>query len=94
MKERIFIFKRGKKMNDEMDIKIIGNGDDWEGIYIDGKLKYQNHSINWWDLLKVLGIEFESLYVSEKYLGETVTQLPLNINEIPKKAFIGEENEN
>lgn len=40
---------------------IIDNGDDWVGIYIDGKLVTQGHQINPRELLKQLGYFVESL---------------------------------
>lgn len=37
--------------------------DDWIEIYIDGELKYENHSIRWEKLLDLLDIEYTSEYI-------------------------------
>lgn len=34
-------------------------GDDWSGLYVDGKLKFQNHRIEADDVLEALGLSFE-----------------------------------
>ena len=40
---------------------VIVRADDWMGVYLDGKLTYQGHSISEWHLLNMLGIK--STYV-------------------------------
>ena len=46
------------------DIKII-EYDDWIQIFIDGVLKYENHSISGIKILNLLGIEYGYLYVED-----------------------------
>jgi hypothetical protein len=37
--------------------KVVVQGDDWCGLYVDGKLVYENHSIPLRELAKHLGFE-------------------------------------
>ena len=62
------------------DIKFVF-ADDWTGLYVDGKLKYQNHSIDERKLLELLGIEFSSIYVEDyaEDLSAFGNTLPVNI---------------
>lgn len=49
-----------------MKITHVGNGDDWEAIYIDGRIWRQDHRMrtrDWIDLLALVGVEGESLSV-------------------------------
>lgn len=41
------------------EIMFVGNGDDWVGLYIDGKLKFQGHSIPRFELMAALGIGYK-----------------------------------
>lgn len=68
-------------------IVIVSNGDDWEGLYIDGKLVTENHRLSPRDVLNALGLTLERKHVSTEYLGGEVVSLPQNIKEIPKRAF-------
>jgi len=43
---------------------------DWQGLYIDGELKYEGHSIPIFILLKELGIEENTREVGNDYLEE------------------------
>ena len=39
--------------------------DDWEALYIDGKLVKEGHSVETEDVLDVLGIEYTSEYLDD-----------------------------
>lgn len=45
-------------------------GEDWEGVYIDGKLLEDGHSINPRDLLSNLGYQIESFDVNQQWLED------------------------
>ena len=40
---------------------VIARFDDWHGIYVDGKLKYENHSIPYFEIFNAIGMEFEEV---------------------------------
>jgi hypothetical protein len=69
-------------------ITIVSNGDDWEGLYIDGVLRKDSHSITPRDLANALGLEFEMKEVSPEWLGEEVVGLPSRLDKIPKRAIV------
>jgi hypothetical protein len=46
--------KEKHKMGKRVDFV---DGDDWEGLYIDGKLVLQDHSISAWEVIKLLAFE-------------------------------------
>lgn len=39
------------------------NGGDWEGMYVDGVLVTENHSLDPDDVLSLLGIEYETHWI-------------------------------
>ncbi len=50
-----------------MDIKLV-KADNWQGIYIDGELAAENHSLNPEDILYVLGVDHEVKWADEEWL--------------------------
>lgn len=48
--------------------------DTWEGLYIDGKLVKQEHSITKEELLKALGVSFSETYIEDP--NEQVSSFP------------------
>lgn len=56
-------------------------GDDWEGVYIDGKLVNENHSVNWPYVLKQLGHYVSVKEVDYEWLGER-GNFPEDISEV------------
>ena len=69
-------------------ITIVSNGDDWEGLYLDGLLFEQGHSITACQLAEALGLEWGRIEVSPRWLGEKVLSLPEGLDKIPKKAIL------
>lgn len=69
-------------------ITIVSNGDDWEGLYLDGVLFCQDHQITVHDLTAALGLDSETVEVSPRWLGEKVVSLPEKLSTIPKKAIL------
>ena len=57
------------------------NVDDWVGVYLDGKLEYENHSIDADDCLTLLGIECESLWVDPDWMGDRC-RLPEDLKDV------------
>jgi hypothetical protein len=62
------------------EVVIVG-GDDWEGIYIDGKLVREGHSIDSDDVLEALGIDYVSRGVNQEWLEE-MGSLPDNLSDV------------
>ncbi len=42
------------------------NGDDWEGLYYNGKLINEGHRINWIYALKKIGFKINSEYLTDE----------------------------
>lgn len=63
---------------------IIMRGDDWEGVYYNGKLLYQGHSIRWDDVLKQLGYNTVSNYIEEEHWEQLGWAFPENIEDVQK----------
>lgn len=51
---------------------------DWEGLYINSKLKYANHSLSAFDVLKCLELEFEELNFSDTNMETYGYNFPIN----------------
>ena len=61
-------------------IVLVGGEDgDWEGLYVNGKLKAENHSLSAYDVLKAIEADFESIAV------EIECKLPYNLGELKGK---------
>ena len=73
--------KRGQKI-------VIVSGDDWKGIYIDGQLKFEGHSIRPMDLLGVLAIGYEEFECDIAWL-EDRGNVPKNLTDV--KTMEGRE---
>jgi len=71
-------------MNKKIDI-ISGESGEWQGLYVDGELAYQNHSISWEDFVKVLEIPVGGFVVNDEWLENSVG-LPRLLSSIPEEA--------
>lgn len=60
---------------------VIVNHDDWQGIYVDGKLLMQDHRLRLSDVLTALGIKLNERWVDGEWL-ETEGLLPEDLNEV------------
>lgn len=65
--------------------------DDWEGIYINGVLEYENHSIPthvWLDILRKNNyyLDVESYYVDEEYMHD-LGCFPDKFSKLPKEVL-------
>jgi hypothetical protein len=56
-------------------------GDDWEGLYIDGKLETEGHSLSPSDIFKVLDIRVTNHDLDDEWICEQGS-LPENFDEV------------
>lgn len=63
---------------------VIVNGDDWQGIYINGKLYYEGHSIPNHIVLEALDAPYETTECDSNWLEEC-GNLPKNLEEVRVK---------
>lgn len=49
---------------------VIVNADDWQGLYINGVLKFENHSIDLDVFAKFAGVELEEKWCNDDWLSE------------------------
>jgi len=69
-----------------MTITVVGNpSGDWEGVYVDGILKFEGHSIQWWQMLKALGIEYTTFDADDEWLLDR-GRLPEKLTEVKKET--------
>ena len=67
---------------------VVATANDWVGVYVDGSLVYQNHSIDECSMetvLEALAVPCESKIVDEDWLSNEC-QLPDSLNEVVFKA--------
>lgn len=55
--------------------------DDWSGLYINGKLEYEGHSIEPENVLTVLNIPYEEKWADEEWLND-LGRLPKKLSEV------------
>lgn len=55
--------------------------DNWEGLYVDGVLKAEGHSISVRDVAQALGVALEVLVADERWLEEQ-GRLPASLGEV------------
>ncbi len=59
------------------------DGDDWEGLYIDGKLVEEHHHVRLEDIFKHLGIEATFIFPDQQWLEER-GNLPENLEDVKR----------
>jgi hypothetical protein len=59
-------------------------GDDWDGLYIDDVLVYENHSIPNMTLIEELGISYHVIYPDQEWLEEN-GRLPTHLHEVKEE---------
>lgn len=57
------------------------DSDDWEGLYINGELVLENHSLRIYDVLKALGIKYEVINADDDWLA-SCGNLPENLTDV------------
>ncbi len=56
-------------------------GDDWEGVYVDGKLELEGHSLDFRDVLDILGCKVSTIPADCNWLHK-VGRLPSDLKEV------------
>jgi hypothetical protein len=64
---------------------LIIRGDDWEGVYYEGKLLTQTRNINWIVVLEKLGYEIKSKYLKSEESIDIFGDLPKTLEELELK---------
>lgn len=62
---------------------------DWVGLYVDGELRAQNHSLRARDVLRALGIEFQDFIAEERWMDREGS-LPTNISDVVIDHSLGD----
>lgn len=57
------------------------NGDDWEGLYINGKLIMENHCLDVFRVLNAIGIDYNFLDADVEWLVN-LGRLPENLTDV------------
>ena len=67
-------------MKDQVRIDLIRINGDWIGIYLDGKLKAENHELKPSEILQCLGLDYDyrELYYDDGCLPEDIKDLKLD----------------
>ncbi len=77
----------GKPSPKAREVVVVSNHDDWEGIYVDGVLRAENHSLTVREILQILGVKTDFREVSPEWLGGEVGSLPEKLGDIPEEAY-------
>ncbi|NOQ49755.1 MAG: hypothetical protein GQ553_03725 [Nitrosomonadaceae bacterium] len=64
-----------------MELVLVTNYNDWEGLYIDGKLVLEGHVIRKDEMLTILGINYTEVEAAEGWL-ESCGCLPKNLSDV------------
>lgn len=67
-------------MKQKIDIKIV-DGDDWSGLYINGELKDEGHSLRVSEVLEILGFKVETFEADYDWLEE-MGSLPKKFSQV------------
>lgn len=68
-------------MNENTELTLVSNGDDWEGLYVNGVLVHEDHSIRLEDFATLLGFNLELVYVDQSWI-ERKGGLPNRLKEV------------
>lgn len=60
---------------------VFAYADDWEGLYVDGILRCEGHSIQIEYALKAVGVVMESIRPDQEWLEENGS-LPVNLSDV------------
>jgi len=63
---------------------VLVDGDDWQGLYVNGKLETQGHSVELDDVLKVFGITIDTIYADLDWLSD-LGYLPDKLKDVKGK---------
>lgn len=60
-------------------------GGDWEGLYVDGQLVAEGHTLKWWDVLRALSIDYNTINADEEWMYD-VGRLPEKLDEVVREV--------
>lgn len=63
-----------------MHIRLVTNHDDWEGLYVNGKLVTQGHEVTRREMMHLLNLDYQELEVDAEFLAEEL-ELPDNLKD-------------
>ncbi len=70
-----------KKINEV----VIVDADDWQGLYVNGKLQYENHEIRPDEILKILGINYRIIECDSNWIENQGGRLPKNLEMVKSR---------
>lgn len=62
-------------------------GDNWEGLYVSGKLVCENHYLSHEEILEAIGADIDILAIDDDYLFE-FDRLPEQFKDIPPEKLL------
>lgn len=77
--------KKEKKKAPAAPKVTFADGDDWNGLYVDGELMAENHSLRPTDVLDALGIPYERVSCDQDWLEEN-GRLPQQLKEVKRST--------
>jgi len=60
---------------------VIAIGEDWSGVYLEGRLVFEGHSLRFIDVLRELGFDVNVIHPDQTWL-ESIRNLPDNVKDI------------
>lgn len=72
------------------EIVLVVGDKEWEGLYVDGKLKREDHALGVEGILDALGIEYEYILVGDVSIWEKWNgRLPPRLSTVRKDTMLG-----
>lgn len=71
--------------NQNIEVVIVDNNEgegDWTGIYINGKIFTQGHSLRNSDILQALGVKYETISLNDQEIEHLGWNLPTSLDEV------------
>lgn len=68
----------------------IVTADDWQGIYVNGKLVDETHRLRLSDILSILGVDYDDISVDQDWM-ESHGHLPKDFRDIPEEVITREK---
>lgn len=61
---------------------VVIEGDDWVGLYVNGLLQSEGHSLHWPTILRRLGMDVQTYEVHDEWLLEQSGSLPRTLEDV------------
>ena len=65
----------------DLKVTIVDTGNYWMGVYINGKLKWEGHSITEYELLELVGIKADCVEPESDW-AEAISNLPKDLSRV------------